>query len=532
MSRRRAQASQDDTFSSKRYLRRQWKLFKPHLQRSESLPDYALLPYERPLFTCENCNFSNKIIDLCLWCPFKANAKVNSNNKCRRRRVSAPALILCWQPLPTRPKIKQERLLQAPRSIAIRNLLSVSANPVYSESYAYHGARSTGAKALDTSIDSLGMKPPSFEENVNIPDDTVLQRPVNIVANLGCGVVTPQPEAQSFATSSMLTPLHSVDPDASCHQSYLGVVSVRDGLKTLHGKTFGNNSSSNHSTAGCTPANGTVDITPTPPLRRKKSYLILHMSTPPSKSANTWTVPSGRQRPQSQPAASDLTASASPAITQSLWLPVTSLDHHMRARARTQPDLPQLHLGHPSRPYYTALRKKMSPPSLSILSSSPQSVQGSSSALLSFPRVSSPVLQPPYPASFSDDSFELSGAELSQFLPLGLPVTTSSNNPPFIPFGIVLPSPSANFTFPVEKSPGFQFRSIKDKFRRNSDTTKFSKSDEMKLRLALAREVGGAVDVGSDEGFVNESRVMENVKLHMRRLSRGLKDFVNIKRRS
>ncbi|KAJ3743938.1 hypothetical protein DFH05DRAFT_1133272 [Lentinula detonsa] len=527
MSRRR-EASQDDAFSSQRYLRRQWKLFKPHLQRSESLPDFALLPYERPLFTCENCNFSNKIIDLCLWCPFKANAKmvVNSNSKCRRRRVSAPALILCWQPLPTRPMIKQETLLQAPRPIAIRSPLSVSANPVYSEADAYHSARSTEAKALDTSINALGIKSPSFEENVNIPDDTVLQRPDNIVANLGCGVVTPHPEAQSFATSSMLTPLHSVDPDASCHQSYLGVSSVRDGSTTLHGKTFGNHSSSNRSTAGCTPAYVSVDKTPTPPLRRKKSYLILHMSTPPSKSANTWTVSSGRQRPQSQPVASGLTASASPAITQSLWLPVTSLDHHMRVRARTQPDLPQLHLGHPSRPYYTALRKKMSPPRLSI---SPQSVQGSSSAFLSFPRVSSPVLQPPYPASFYDDSFELSGAELSQFLPLGV---RTNSNPPFIPFEIVPPSPSANFYFPGEMSPGFQFRSIKDKFRRNSDTTTFSKSDEMKLRLALARKVGGAADVGSDEGFVNESRVMANVKLHVRRLSRGLKDFVNIKRRS
>lgn len=78
---------------------------------------------------------------------------------------------------------------------------------------------------------------------------------------------------------------------------------------------------------------------------------------------------------------------------------------------------------------------------------------------------------------------------------------------------------------------GFRLPSIKGRFRRNSETA-FSKSDEMKIRLALARKVGGETGVEGDERYVYRGGGMTNVKTHMRRLSRGFKDFVMINRRS
>ncbi|KAJ4489844.1 hypothetical protein C8R41DRAFT_386021 [Lentinula lateritia] len=516
----RSEGSEYDPFPRKRYLRRQWKLFKPHLQRSDSLPDFSLIPNAHPLFTCKHCNFSNAIVDLCLWCPL-ASAEVEQDDldiQFRRRRVSAPAFMLYWQPL--RPRISNRTLRLTPPIATARTLhkSSDSSYPTNSEINI--------SVANDTSfLYSFGPSPP-LEEYVNI-DGLVLQRRDSIVASLGCGIVTAtvRPEAQPTFVASSLIPSREVDPNVSCYQPQSGATS---GKAAVHVDQY---HSSKLSTAKFIRANPHVDMSPKPPLRRKKSQLILHMSTPPSQSKNTLTVPPGRQRPHSQPAVSLSTASAS----QSVLLPITDLNHHMRAQPRTQADLHQLQLGHPNRPYYTALRKNMSPPSMPLhfASPSPQSavrpLSPSPSSRLS--QTSSPAFQPPYPASFCDDSHEFSIAEFSQFSPLG--ATTST---PFRPFGVVPSSPSAHdFSPPSRRSSlalsGFRLPSIKGRFRRNSETA-FSKSDEMKIRLALARKVGGETGVEGDERYVYRGGGMTNVKTHMRRLSRGFKDFVMINRRS
>ncbi len=41
-----------------------------HLAKSTSLPELHLAPANRPLFTCERCGFSNVYIPLCLWCTW------------------------------------------------------------------------------------------------------------------------------------------------------------------------------------------------------------------------------------------------------------------------------------------------------------------------------------------------------------------------------------------------------------------------------------------------------------------------------
>lgn len=167
-------------------------------------------------------------------------------------------------------------------------------------------------------------------------------------------------------------------------------------------------------------------------------------------------------------------------------------------------------------------------------------------------RASSPMFYPPYPASFSDDSHELpSCAEFSSYSHSHSGSTTSAVS--FTPFGLVIPLPPPPSSEPASGSgsgseagigkqkPSMSIPSLnlkmKMKFRRNSDTM-FSKSDEIRLRLALAREVGGGMDVKVDKGYVYQDQggsggsSMANVKMQMRRLSKGLKDLVMVKRRS
>ncbi|KAJ3872233.1 hypothetical protein F5051DRAFT_445376 [Lentinula edodes] len=291
--------------------------------------------------------------------------------------------------------------------------------------------------------------------------------------------------------ASLLITSREVDANVSCFQPQSGATSGKAGVHVDQ------SSPSEHSAA-----------------KFFQPSHIAHIYTSSSQNKNTLTVPPGRQRPHSQPAVSFSTASAA----QSVLLPITDLNHHMQAQPRTQADLHQPQLRHPNWPYYTALRKNMSPPSMPLhfASPSPQSAE----------RPLSPSLR------HLHQRFNLlTRPEFLQFSPLG--ATTST---PFTPFGVVPSSPFAHDFSPPSRGSslalsGFRLPSIKGKFRCISESA-FSKSDEMKIRLALARKVGGDTGVEGDERYVYRGRGMMNVKTHMRRLSRGFKDFVTINQRS
>ncbi|KAI0246973.1 hypothetical protein BJV78DRAFT_1285943 [Lactifluus subvellereus] len=89
----------DDLMCRGRILRREWKRYKPHLPRSISLPQLELVPAQRPLFTCQQCGFSNAYIPLCLWCswtsPEAALAFVAATPR-RSRRISGPGRVI-WK---------------------------------------------------------------------------------------------------------------------------------------------------------------------------------------------------------------------------------------------------------------------------------------------------------------------------------------------------------------------------------------------------------------------------------------------------
>jgi len=84
----------DDFVCRGRFLRREWKRYKPHLAKSTSLPELDLVPANRPLFTCERCGFSNVYIPLCLWCTWtspNAAAAFKAATPRRSRRISSPS---------------------------------------------------------------------------------------------------------------------------------------------------------------------------------------------------------------------------------------------------------------------------------------------------------------------------------------------------------------------------------------------------------------------------------------------------------
>lgn len=82
----------DPSATPRRYLRREWKRNKPHLHASDSLPSLHLCP-NQPLFVCAQCGFSNALIPMCLWCTWSsAVAKKEFEEKLPRpRRMTAPS---------------------------------------------------------------------------------------------------------------------------------------------------------------------------------------------------------------------------------------------------------------------------------------------------------------------------------------------------------------------------------------------------------------------------------------------------------
>ena len=80
----------------------QW--FAQHLAKSTSLPELELVPAHRPLFTCQQCGFSNVYIPLCLWCKWTSSetavAFEAATSRRRGRSISGPSRVFWKADLP------------------------------------------------------------------------------------------------------------------------------------------------------------------------------------------------------------------------------------------------------------------------------------------------------------------------------------------------------------------------------------------------------------------------------------------------
>ncbi|KAJ7672236.1 hypothetical protein DFH06DRAFT_88666 [Mycena polygramma] len=83
-----------------RILHREWKVFKPYLPKSTSLPAMKLLPRDRPRYSCCRCGFVNFYnIPLCVWCGTDSESAVRAFERTvpRTRTTSAPPRVF-WKP--------------------------------------------------------------------------------------------------------------------------------------------------------------------------------------------------------------------------------------------------------------------------------------------------------------------------------------------------------------------------------------------------------------------------------------------------
>lgn len=147
-------------------------------------------------------------------------------------------------------------------------------------------------------------------------------------------------------------------------------------------------------------------------------------------------------------------------------------------------------LGHPSRPYYTAIRKNMSPASIHSSGSRPTSPHSVLSRASS-PAPSSSLLTP-NPASFLDISLDD-----TDNLPLSFTLT---------------PPPSGRFSHRQSHSlPSFAFAAQK---------SGFSVSGETEMRMTLAMEGS------TDGGYKFRDNEKKTLKGHVKKMSKELKDLI------
>ncbi|KAJ7760654.1 hypothetical protein DFH07DRAFT_1059983 [Mycena maculata] len=93
-------ASGDSLCPRPRVLHREWKAIKPYLPKSTSLPEFQMLPRDRPRFTCLGCGFVNFYnIPICVWCAIEApesSVRAFESTMPRIRTASAPPRVF-WE---------------------------------------------------------------------------------------------------------------------------------------------------------------------------------------------------------------------------------------------------------------------------------------------------------------------------------------------------------------------------------------------------------------------------------------------------
>ncbi|KAF9266368.1 hypothetical protein L218DRAFT_985532 [Marasmius fiardii PR-910] len=227
-------------------------------------------------------------------------------------------------------------------------------------------------------------------------------------------------------------------------------------------------------------------------LKRRGGINIFRRSAPmPEKDEPLlFGEPQVTSRPQSQPVSSSSSFPLCPSITQkrnssSTSIPITSFQSH--ARSYSQPNT--VRLGHPNRPYYSAIRKDMSP--------SPDATK------LTYSRPASPPSSFPFPKNHARMSPQSLSGHDSEDLVSELSVS---------PFGYGSSGAGSEWSQST----------IGKRKERHRSAPALSRKEEMELRLALARNVRGYTedpDVGRQPGAT------DMLKRKMEKLRKGFKDM-------
>ena len=244
------------------------------------MPELELVPAYRPLFTCQQCGFSNVYIPLCLWCKWsspEAAVAFEAATPPRSRRISGPGRVI-WKADSSGSRHKSQGL------------------PALSAKFSTSGAL-RGSKPLvatNALLDSAHAAPPDLHSG----RDSIVRANIIVHGNLDTGL----PHKPCPLRIRRGLPAASI------------VVPSRYPTITTATITVPMSGQARHTTTH--PVSLPPIVSPSRTLRRKH-----HMTFPRQKSTRSlrsWT----------------------PAISPPQSVPVVSV-------AR---------LGHPSRPYYTAIR--------------------------------------------------------------------------------------------------------------------------------------------------------------------------------
>ncbi|KAF8442282.1 hypothetical protein L210DRAFT_845869 [Boletus edulis BED1] len=492
----------DISVAPRRYLQRQWKRNKPHLPPSDSLPVLRLCP-NRPLFVCAQCGFANAWIPLCLWCEWTSTeaTKQFEANLPRARRLSAPS-----RTVPAPRKIRQY-----PRRMSAESAVS-SGSPHAPKNERAFSSITTVLEAFhrDMCHDDRQLDP----HHVEAVDRDTIPFSVAPTNSHNAEEETVDGGVHRVATATSMTPPLPTfsfpnvasKPEIGSHKHD----SEECGLKKRHRKRLPALCVQPPHTsfrASCHAAERMrlENAVTTPATDSVTSVLMEASSTPRSTGSmavsdrgyihSTSSIASSQCSPKRGlrrtknmtllPRGSSLSPRSRSPLRESVDIyPRSTVEarqsHAVSPTSSPDRDVPPVRLGHPSRPYYSAIRKDMSRPTSPVFS-------------IAAPRTPSPI--PPQVdylprGTKSLDCGDRSGIQYARELrPMSM--VLSGQTPPMVGSG-------------------------------------FSLSGEMELRMNLARwRQEDAPDEPGGYHFRETGRSPKmNMKGRVKQLGRGLKELV------
>lgn len=500
----------DPSATPRRYLRREWKRNKPYLHASDSLPSLHLCP-NRPLFVCARCGFSNTLIPMCLWCTWSsAVAKKEFEEKLPRpRRITAPSKTTSQ----LRGTSERTRVKCMPKRVSADSTIS-SAGPVTPQGdlmFCMESLQVPGITAVLDSCDSELACSRKIDQVARIAVDDI---PNDKVDSQGDGGIL-----HDVTTATSILPLCPSTSPASAKQELLDgpykhetvkkqsirhrrklpalflatspSAQARGTLHDLSRKSLMTQEATSHSNTSSVlidaPHAAGGDVCPdgvshtralsllsvvslsessqgSPKLRRKKGM-------PSLKRMSSLSCRSRSQ--QSSPVFDDRAESPAPHTAHVAPIPSPAPSTAVSAE-------PPIRIGHPSRPYYTVIRKNMSRPGTPGLPSS-------------LPRTPSPI-----PSDYDDAPRATRSLDCGERIPVQFGRDSR-------PMSMVLPGQAV----PLNLYSGFSL----------------SGETEMRMNLARWRKEDGPEEPG-DYLFKETGHRGKGIKGRVRKLGKGLRDLV------
>ncbi|KAG9315388.1 hypothetical protein JVU11DRAFT_4535 [Chiua virens] len=387
----------DISVTPRRYLQRQWKRNKPHLSPSDSLPALRLCP-NRPLFVCAQCGFANAWIPLCLWCKWTSAeaTKQFEANLPRPRRLSAPSRAVPAPKttghgqLPRRTSAESKGLHSLQSERALYPAKDVPGITTVLESFMCHDGRRLDPRHVDPTEREKRVLSVASTGSHSVPRETVDGGGAGRVA--GATSITPPIPTSSFPNAALepefeLYKHSSEDRDLNRnsrrHWKGLPVLCVfppttrrRASCCSAPGveRTGPDNAMTTQAMDSMTSVLMEASSTP-----RSTGSVDMSMHSTPSLSSSQCSPKRGLRRTKKMPL-QKRESSLSPRSCSPLRdcidaYPMSAVEtrqsHALSLTASSHDhDAPpaNVRLGHPSRPYYSAIRKDMSRPTSPVFS--------------------------------------------------------------------------------------------------------------------------------------------------------------------